>query len=117
MDWLEKALCRGKHTDIWFPPLLKADRTAPESQYHEIAKMACDACPVRGKCQILGQDEEYGTWGGWTLKERQTGHWKPSKRVIAPQYVSRLFPQQDKDTRVDVPALRETLKRYSDKRS
>jgi transcriptional regulator of acetoin/glycerol metabolism len=35
------------------------------------AKAGCDECPVRNDCAELGENEEFGVWGGMTPSERQ----------------------------------------------
>jgi hypothetical protein len=42
---------------------------------------ACAACPLREQCEMLGQDEGYGIWGGvgrdkWAFRRRiYEGDW------------------------------------------
>ncbi|MGV9815776.1 WhiB family transcriptional regulator [Streptomyces cellulosae] len=36
------------------------------------AKAACDRCPAREECATLGEDEEYGIWGGMTPDDRRS---------------------------------------------
>ena len=35
------------------------------------AKEACGFCPVRSQCAELGQDEEFGVWGGQDPEDRR----------------------------------------------
>ena len=115
MDWLDDALCRGKHADLWFPPLFVEDRTAPESHYDELAKMVCDHCPVRTQCAKIGQDEEMGTWGGWSRRDRLNGERTLSKKTISEHYVS-MVPEHTTDIRLDIPALELSLKGFVNSR-
>jgi DNA-binding NtrC family response regulator len=49
----------------------------PESWFSEIAseieeaKQACGFCPVREECAELGEDEEFGVWGGQSPEDRR----------------------------------------------
>lgn len=115
--WMNEALCKGLHTDLFFPPSLKEERTAPESQYYEIAKMVCEQCPVRKQCEQAGEDEEFGVWGGITPKERRTGAYKRATLLLPKEHLSKLPRNDVPDSRVDIPALRMTLKGYTKRRS
>lgn len=101
--------------DLWFPPL-SGERSEPEDRYYEIAKMVCEHCPVKLRCEVLGQDEEYGVWGGGDPKDRRAGREPalPPYRLI-PRYLSRV-PDHDPSITIDIPALSADLKRYSDRR-
>jgi len=66
LPWAEKALCRNKAQDLWYPPM---DSTTPE-KYHVIAKKVCSVCPVWDYCLDLGKKEMYGVWGGLAPQER-----------------------------------------------
>jgi len=46
--------------DLWFSE--KAEDIAQ-------AKEACGFCPVRAECAELGEEEEFGVWGGMTSDE------------------------------------------------
>jgi transcriptional regulator of acetoin/glycerol metabolism len=35
------------------------------------AKQACGFCPVRAECAEIGEDEEFGVWGGQSPEERR----------------------------------------------
>jgi len=80
--WSDDALCKGLHSEMWYPPLFKEDRLAPESQYYELGKLVCAACPVREECAEAGAEEEYGLWGGQTPKDRRHGTYKPPKTYL-----------------------------------
>jgi len=114
--WMDKALCRGLHTDLFFPPSLKEERTAPESQYYEIAKMVCEQCPVQHDCDLAGSEEEFGVWGGTTPKERRTGTYKRATLLLPKEHLS-MLPRHEPNTRVDIPALRMSLKGHTKRRS
>lgn len=49
----------------------------PEFWFSEVpaeiqaAKEACGFCPVREECAQLGEDEEYGVWGGQSFEDRR----------------------------------------------
>lgn len=113
---MDEALCKGKHEDLWFPPL-PGDRPYPENDYHNIAKMVCEHCPVRPQCERLGADEEYGVWGGTDPKDRKEGKEPtlPPYKLI-PRYLT-MVPDHDPSLKLDIPALFTDLKRYSDKRA
>jgi WhiB family redox-sensing transcriptional regulator len=48
--------------EFWFSEI------APEI---EAAKEACGFCPVREECAELGEDEEFGVWGGQSPEDRR----------------------------------------------
>lgn len=66
-DWYGKAKCKGKHMDIWYPPM---DANNP-SQYYSVGKAICDRCPVWDMCLEQGMKEVWGMWGGLTPQERK----------------------------------------------
>ncbi len=115
MEWADQALCKGKHLDLWYPPH-KEERTAPESHYHEIAKMVCERCPVKEQCHAQGELEEHGVWAGWTAKERKTGDFRPSKRTLPRAHAITVIPRHVVGERLDIEALRLRLKRYTERR-
>ncbi|MFJ7590151.1 WhiB family transcriptional regulator [Streptomyces sp. NPDC097617] len=47
--------------EVWF-----SESTADVDQ----AKGACGFCPVRAECAELGENEEFGIWGGQTPEDR-----------------------------------------------
>ena len=65
-DWRSDALCKGKHIDLWYPPL---DTDVPEN-YYTISRAVCRQCPVWSECLDDGTDERWGMWGGLTPQER-----------------------------------------------
>ncbi|MBK3559332.1 WhiB family transcriptional regulator [Streptomyces sp. MBT56] len=56
-------------------PLPHPCEAAPEIWFSERAqeiaeaKRACGFCPVRAECVKLGENEEFGVWGGMTAEE------------------------------------------------
>lgn len=64
--WLSRALCKGKPSDFWFPPV----ESPHISQYYLVGKLMCDRCPVWEDCLDYGKDELYGMWGGLIPRER-----------------------------------------------
>lgn len=75
MSWRESATCRGKNTNIWYPPL-EADN--PE-QYYAVAREVCHICPVWRECLKDGLSENWGMWGGLTPLERSVFKDSPKK--------------------------------------
>lgn len=67
MDWLKQALCRGKHPDIWYPPM---DSPTP-NDYYAVGKLVCAGCPVWKECLDSSENETWGMWGGLTPQERR----------------------------------------------
>jgi WhiB family transcriptional regulator, redox-sensing transcriptional regulator len=71
-DWQLKALCRGNHAYLFFPPSTferKEDRERRETK----AKAICGVCPVRAECyqHAVAIREPFGIWGGLTEVERR----------------------------------------------
>lgn len=48
--------------DMWF---------SEDAEKVREAKHACDSCPTREECAVLGEDEEFGIWGGMTPEDRR----------------------------------------------
>ena len=72
-DWTLRALCRGNHAYLFFPPSTferKDDRERRELK----AKAICGVCPVQEPCSSHALDirEPFGIWGGLTEGERKT---------------------------------------------
>lgn len=70
--WQLRALCRGNHAHLFFPPSTferKEERERREAR----AKAICSVCPVQGECLEYALDiqEPYGIWGGLTETERR----------------------------------------------
>jgi WhiB family transcriptional regulator, redox-sensing transcriptional regulator len=71
-DWQVRALCRGNHSHLFFPPSTferKEDRERRELR----AKAICDVCPVKTDCLNYANaiHEPFGIWGGLTEVERR----------------------------------------------
>ncbi len=71
-DWQPRALCRGNHSHLFFPPSTferKDERERREAR----AKAICRVCPVKGDClqSAIAIREPYGIWGGLTESERR----------------------------------------------
>lgn len=111
--WTDQALCKDFHGELWFPPSLD-DRAVPESHYYEIAKMVCEQCPVQDQCRELGEEEEFGVWGGWSPKDRKRGEFRRRKKILPPENFH-VLPKND-TPHFDIEELRETLKEYTKRR-
>lgn len=62
-SWMVDASCAGlppEVADVFF-----FNQTTPNA-----AKEMCNACPVQDECRTAGNDEEYGMWGGASVRER-----------------------------------------------
>lgn len=69
MDWRDDASCKGRHIDLWYPPM---DAEVPE-HYYSIAREVCHRCPVWEQCLSDATKppvEVWGMWGGLTPQER-----------------------------------------------
>lgn len=71
-DWQLRALCRGNHSHLFFPPSTferKEERERREAR----AKAICNVCPVKQPCveYALTIREPFGIWGGLTEVERR----------------------------------------------
>lgn len=65
-SWADDALCQRVDPDAFFPE--QSNRAAAEP-----AIQACRRCPVTTQCldYALTNGEEYGVWGGLTVRERR----------------------------------------------
>jgi WhiB family transcriptional regulator, redox-sensing transcriptional regulator len=66
-SWFAEALCRDADPDIFFPATRSNNTTS------EAAREICHACPVGWKrCAqwAIDHDQDDGTWGGLTAKQR-----------------------------------------------
>lgn len=70
MDWLDKALCKNLHTDLFYPPL---DDKTP-NDYYSVAKTICYNCSVWKPCldEATKHADRWGCWGGLTPQERKS---------------------------------------------
>lgn len=113
--WSDEGLCRGMHNEMWYPPLFKEDRTAPEAQYYDLGKLVCEHCPVAEYCRDFGQTEEYGMWGGQTPKERRNGVYRPTKTYL-PIDKLHVMPLMDSEVPLFVPQVRADIKKHLKRR-
>ena len=112
-SWHEDALCKGLHTDLWFPPALKEERSAPEGAYYSLGKLVCEQCVVRRDCDAFGENEEQGLWGGRTPKERRNDlptRWP--KLVLPRENVHRAIPKHDPNVKLFIPETKYDIKQY-----
>lgn len=60
-------VCQEIDGELWFP------ESGGESYAQRQAKKYCEECPVRAECLqfAIVNREEYGIWGGLTVRERQ----------------------------------------------
>lgn len=62
-EWHDRAACKGKATDLWFPG---------QGESSAAAKQVCwEECPVREDCLDYGiaTRQEEGVWGGFANRE------------------------------------------------
>ncbi|MFD9053320.1 WhiB family transcriptional regulator [Streptomyces zaomyceticus] len=80
----EGPLCAGRDPSMFFPDRLGRGGGAQLAA----GKRVCFACPIRFKClaNAIRLDAEYGTWGGFTSRER--------KRMSAQMITLRVFDQR-----------------------
>lgn len=113
--WSDYALCKGMHSEMWYPPLFKEERTAPEAQYYDLGKLVCEHCPVLDECRTEGVDEEYGMWGGQTPKERRNGVYKKTKTYMPLDKID-VMPTQDTEVPLYVPQVRLDIRKHLKRR-
>jgi WhiB family redox-sensing transcriptional regulator len=77
-EWELQANCFGKDTELFYCD--DRDKIA-----QTMAKLICEACPVRGICLQFALDnkEEHGIWGGLTAKERKAKAIQLASKAIA----------------------------------
>lgn len=110
MDWTSKAACKGKHIELWYPPLEEQGH----HRYYDIAKWVCEHCPVRARCLEEGQTEEFGCWGGQTPKERRKGVFRLPRKYLPVEHLN-LIPNAS-ETPLDIEYLRITLSQCAKRR-
>jgi hypothetical protein len=114
MSWREGAACKGLPPDLFFPPLFKGERYGvPEPSYYGLGKLACEVCPVKERCLVDGEEEEFGLWGGTTPKERGGKPVKAPTKVLPAHkldYLAALGPNPD------IPDLWELIKPHLERR-
>lgn len=108
-------MCLGLHSEMFFPPLDKDERTAPEAHYYALGKYVCEHCPVIEDCRKAGKDEEYGLWGGQTPKDRRHGKVALNKTYLPLQYIDSMPPSSD--IPLFVPEVRQEVRQVLKRRS
>ncbi len=71
-SWQLRALCRGNHSHLFFPP--STFERKDERERRELrARAICRVCPVMSECleYAMRIREPYGIWGGFTENERK----------------------------------------------
>jgi WhiB family redox-sensing transcriptional regulator len=71
-SWHLRALCRGNHSHLFFPP--STFERKDERERRELrARAICRVCPVMSECleYAVRIREPYGIWGGFTENERR----------------------------------------------
>jgi hypothetical protein len=65
-DWQHEGACRGSDQNLWFS-------ARGENSAITEAKRICNTCPIKQKCldYALYWNEQYGIWGGTTVRERR----------------------------------------------
>jgi WhiB family transcriptional regulator, redox-sensing transcriptional regulator len=71
-DWRDRAACRDKDPDLFFP--LAPPNTDAYAEQAARAMLTCGTCPVRVPCHdfAVSAAEQWGVWGGTTPGERET---------------------------------------------
>jgi hypothetical protein len=113
--WSQKALCIGLHSEMFFPPIFKEYRDAPESQYYALGKYVCEHCPVIEQCGHEGRDEEYGLWGGSTPKERLNGT-KAFNKMVLPSNSIHVMPKSSPNTPIEVSEVKASIRPHLKRR-
>lgn len=67
--WMGQAACRGTDVALFFAEKWDGHGTGDTAK----AKAVCASCPVQPECldYALDNNEEHGTWGGRTARERR----------------------------------------------
>lgn len=73
-DWRDGAACTDSTKDLWFP-----DRT--DEKTIRAGKKVCWSCPAIQECltYAYAEQEDRGTWGGFTEWERRAVHGRTHK--------------------------------------
>jgi hypothetical protein len=61
-EWMKDALCRDLPPSLFFPD-------GKGEQFSK--KLPCKGCPVRLECELYGQKERFGYWGGLFIRQRR----------------------------------------------
>lgn len=69
-DWHEKAACRDKDPELFFP----AGNASAAYRQIEKAKSICNECNVSAVClrYALRHSQDFGVWGGLSEDERRS---------------------------------------------
>ena len=69
MSWDERAACRGKNPELFFP----VGTSGPALLQLAEAKSVCQRCPVSNECLdwALASGQDSGVWGGMSEDERR----------------------------------------------
>jgi hypothetical protein len=110
VKWDDYALCKGKHLDIWYPPIDALDH----NRYYTVAKWVCERCPVKDVCFDEGQGEEFGCWGGQTPKERRKGVVRPPRKYLLDEGLS-IIPDAS-NAPLDIDLLRLEIAPFTKRR-
>lgn len=70
-SWQDRAACRGFPTSMFFEDIWPQEGVAANPVALARARAICDDCPVQMDCVLLGRDERYGVFGGFTPAERR----------------------------------------------
>lgn len=75
-DWRDRARCRDKDPELFFPIIGPRDGLTAKAVHRALAdqiadaKAVCARCPVEPECLEAGLAERDGIWGGTTPEER-----------------------------------------------
>lgn len=78
ISWMDDAECHNYSNELFYP---KESRGIGYAAAVAVAKEVCGSCPVRSKCldYALKTDQQYGIWGGTTIRDRENIKWKLGK--------------------------------------
>lgn len=78
-NWQLRALCRGNHSHLFFPPS-SFERKDERERRETRAKAICRVCPVKSDCleSAIAIREPFGIWGGLTENERRDSQVQPA---------------------------------------
>ncbi|MFM8798718.1 MAG: WhiB family transcriptional regulator [Fluviibacter sp.] len=69
-EWKLEGICNQVDPELFFP---SRDEDGYMGEYNPlVAKSICAGCPVRVQCleYAIGNNEQFGIWGGLSYKER-----------------------------------------------
>lgn len=75
-DWRDRARCRGKDVNLFFPNSISEGETT--------IRMFCRRCPVEQECLdwALEKKEDHGIWGGMQENARRRLRQQLRRRVL-----------------------------------